>query len=176
MVSRLGQLCLVGVFFLVAISVSSASADAKSWTESYIEAQDLLKDKDMSRAALAYYRAQLASSWARELRPAAFVGDGNDPGTFRSAINHTLGESINPWAFEDAKARLLPILEKLEKEVAGIKTDKALAESIYSGITESGQNTYEAKYPYVIPVDARLAKFKDFAAKWIAQGRAAAGR
>jgi hypothetical protein len=176
MVCKIPRVYLVGVFVLLAVSVSSVSAEAKSWTESYIEAQEFLKAKDMSSAALAYYRAQLASSWARELRPAAFVGNGNDPGTFRAAMNQVLGQSINPWAFEDSKARLLPLLEKLEKEVAAVKTDKELAESIYSGITESGQNRYEAKYPYVIPIEGRLAAFKDFAAKWIAQGRIVANR
>lgn len=162
--------------FQVCLFASNVYADPKSWSESYIEAGDLVKKHDLSSAAFAYYRAQLASSWAKELRPSAFVGNGNDPGTFRSAINQVLGESINPWTFQDPKKRLLPILDKLEQEVEALHTSQELSNSIYSGSMESEQKEEEAKYPYAFPIEERLAKFKAFAAKWIAQGRAAAGR
>ena len=165
--------CTVLLIFLFA---SNLCADAKTWSESYVEAGELVKTQDLSSGAFAYYRAQLASSWARELRPSAFVGNGNDPGTFRSAMNQVLGESINPWTFKDPKKRLLPILDKLEQEVAALHTSQELSNSIYSGIMESDQKGEEAKYPYAFPIEERLAKFKAFAAKWIAQGRAAAGR
>lgn len=168
---------LIPLLLFLVFLPTTAQTENPSWVQSYQEAGKLLKQGRYAAAAESYYRAQLASSWDRELRPAAFVQDGNDPGTLRAALNQTLGAAINPWAFKDAKKRLVPILDLLTKEVEAITSLEALSSSIYGGFSggsKEEQGASQRKYPLVIPTKERLLKFKRFANNWIAQGRSAA--
>ena len=168
----------VVISVLMLMSSSWVSAEPRNWVECYVEAAEFRKQNKLESAAHSYYRAQLASSWARELRPLAFIGDGNDPGTFRSAMDFTLGQTINPWAFENPKKRLVPLLDRLEAEVRAIKDQKQLSGSIFSGAIGSEEEErskgYLAKYPYKIDEGDRMSRFKTFALEWIASGRKAA--
>lgn len=173
-IKRLVRIALLGVLAVIPYSVF---AEQKGWMDAYLEAADFVKKQEMPAAALAYYRAQLASSWARKMRPSAFVNNGNDPGTMRGAMNVTLGEAINPWAFQDRTGRLLPILDKLSQEISEIQDQEQLAASPYSGFVGGGEDEEKQgmtkRYPFVIFPKDRLQKFKIFAEAWLQKGRIA---
>jgi hypothetical protein len=172
------KLLLIIIVITQLLINASAFGEEKTWFSLYQQAGSFVNQGEMDKAAAAYYRAQLASSWARELRPSAFVGNGNDPGTVRAALNQVIGQSVNPWAFKEVKNRLIPILDDILSEVEQIRTEEQLDSSIFSGLTAS-QKKEEAegtltKYPYVIPKNQRIEKFKTFAKNWVEEGKTAA--
>ena len=86
-------------FFWASSAVAPAFSDSSNWFDGYQEVNKFAKKNDIHSAATSFYRAQLASSWARQIRPSAFVGNGNDPGTVRAALNPDLGSTNQPLGF-----------------------------------------------------------------------------
>lgn len=175
--TAIAVISIVFVFLKGGVNGGAGLNGKKGWLDYYMDSSDFLKEKKMSKAAYSYYQAQLSSSWCKELRPSAFVHDGTDPGTLRAAINVGVGQLINPWAFQDPKGRIFPILTRIEKEISELKTLDDLENSPYSGRMEKKESRKDIeKYPFVIAPENRLQRFKSFANNWIQQGKHAANR